>query len=149
MVDCVTCQVKYFTDDLNADCVSTGDLKCINPGLEMISLYTEIIRSYFTVLRSLYAFLASETKVSCADDEVCSVTITRTRTTQISNLTNEEIELSRSCIRRQDAFHIEKTFVAAYNRCSKSNSKNCSIHETVKCFNETDPENNNGECHPG
>ena len=94
-------------------------------------------------------FLANETKVSCADDEVCSVTITRTRTTQISNLTNEEIELSRSCIRRQDAFHIEKTFVTTYNRCSKSNSKNCSIHETVKCFNETDPENNNGECHPG
>jgi len=103
----------------------------------------------YIIINFINAFLANETKVSCADDEVCSVTVTRTRTTQISNLTNEEIELSRSCVRRQDAFHIEKTFVAAYNRCSKSNSKNCSIHETVKCFNETDPENNNGECHPG
>ena len=91
----------------------------------------------------------NETKLSCADDEVCSVTITRTRTTQTSNLTNEEIELSRSCVRRQDAFNIEKTFVATYNRCSKSNSKNCSIHQTVQCFNETDFQNNNGECHPG
>ena len=36
MVECVTCQVKYFTDDLNAECVSTGDLKCINPGLESV-----------------------------------------------------------------------------------------------------------------
>ena len=87
--------------------------------------------------------------VSCEDGEICGLTITRTRTTQISSLTNEEIELSRSCIRRQDAFHIEKTFMATYNRCSKNNSKNCSIHETVQCFNETDPEYNNGECHPG
>ena len=149
MAECVTCQVKYFTDDLNAHCVSTGDLKCINPGLKTLFFrnYMVIRKRYFEVYK-LYVSV-NETTVSCADDEVCSVTITRTRTTQISNLTNEEIEVRRSCIRRQDAFHIEKTFVATYNRCSKSNSKNCSMHETVKCYNETDHENNNGECHPG
>ena len=52
-------------------------------------------------------------------------------------------------MKHRDVFNIEKTFAATYNRCSKNNSKNCSIHETVQCFNQTDLENNNGECHPG
>ena len=95
--------------------------------------------------------LENENSVSCAEDEVCSVTIKRTRTTPASNLTNEEIELNRSCIKRQEALNIEKTFVANYIRCSKNNSKDCSTYGAVKCFNETetDTENLNGECHPG
>ena len=93
--------------------------------------------------------LENENSVSCAENEVCSVTIKRTRTTPASNLTNEEIELNRSCIKRQEALNIEKTFVANYIRCSKNNSKDCSTYGAVKCFNETDTENLNGECHPG
>ena len=80
---------------------------------------------------------------------MCSLTVKRTRTTPASSFANEEIELDRSCKKRQEAYNIEKFFEASYVRCSKNNSKDCSIYEAVKCFNETDAENQNGECHPG
>ena len=44
MVECVTCQLKYFTDDSNTDCVTTGDLKCLDPGLKKF-LSPEIVLS--------------------------------------------------------------------------------------------------------